>query len=358
MKAGLHVLTIKGLDGEKEITRNINIIKCKDKKDLLSPIHIELTTDEPSYENGDIIELKMRLTDKEGAPIKNHRIKLGMLNSINNYSRRWEGRTDERGLFVKTVPVIGRANEWYYVFWAGTEIEDYGYETSGSEISYVKALIGKGFPIKWFIAGEAKDITIDGIMEDAWLKAEKIEIAPDTNFAEGDIRNSLDLSGDVRVLWDESNIYILVSVKDDVPMKNRYERLDLWKGDCVELFISVDPTKIPAVGYSDYDFQILIGTNGRMWIPGQRKGGIRNSVPLLSRAAAKKSEDGYILEAKINIANFRDSSFKTFSKGAILGFDIAVGDADESGMRDAKLVWNGTADGYKDSAIWGRLRLE
>ena len=41
-------------------------------------------------------------------------------------------------------------------------------------------------------------------MEDAWLKAEKIEIAPDTNFAEGDIRDSLDLSGDVRVLWDES----------------------------------------------------------------------------------------------------------------------------------------------------------
>ena len=358
MKAGLHVLTIKALGGEGEITRKINIIKCKDKKDLLPPVHIELTTDKPSYKNGEIIEIKARLTDKEGAPLKNHYIKLGMLNSITSYFRRWEGRTDEKGSFSKTVPVIGRLKEWYYVFWAGTEIEDYGYKDSEGKISYVKTSAGEGFPIKWLIAGKAENIKIDGIMEDAWLKAEKIKITPDTNFAEGIMKDSDDLSAEVRVLWDKSNIYLLACVKDDVPMKNRYEKLDLWKGDGVELFISVDPTKIPAAGYSERDFQILIGTNGKMWIPGQARGGRRNDIPVSSRAIAKKSDEGYILEAKINIANFWDRSFKIFSKGGILGFDVAIGDADKSGMRDSKLVWNATGEGYKDSAIWGRLKLE
>ena len=358
MQTGLHLLTIKGLDGEREIIRKVNIIKCKDRKDLLSPIHIELTTDKESYKNGDIIELKAHLTDKEGAPLKNHDIKLGMLNSINSYSRRWAGRTDDKGFFSKTIPVIGRGNEWYYIFWAGAEIEDYSYKTRTGEISYVKTLIGEGFPIKWLVAKEAKDIIIDGVIEDAWLKADKIEISPDMNFAEGDVKDSGDLSAEVRILWDEDNIYLLASVKDDVPMKNKYEKLELWKGDCRELFVSVDPTKIPEKGYSSFDFQILIGTNGKMWIPGQRKGGIRNNIPVLSRAVAKRSNDGYVLEAKVNIANFWDKPLNVFSKGNILGFDIAIGDADESGMRDSKLVWNGTAENYKDSAIWGRLKLE
>ena len=159
-------------------------------------------------------------------------------------------------------------------------------------------------------------------------------------------------------MWDKDNIYLLADVKDDTPMQNEKEKRDLWNGDCVELFISVNPAEIPKRGYSGFDFQILIGTNGKMSIPGQVKGGIRDDIPVLSRAVAKRNSAGYILEAKVNISNFRNKPFRVFKKGEILGFDVAIGDADAKGFRESKLIWNGTGEGYKDSAIWGRLKLE
>ena len=79
---------------------------------------------------------------------------------------------------------------------------------------------------------------------------------------------------------------------------------------------------------------------------------------MLSQAVGKKTDAGYVLEAAINVANFWDRPFRLFSRRTTLGFDIAIGDADKSGMREGKIVWSGTADGYKDSAVWGRLKLE
>ncbi|MEA3305345.1 MAG: sugar-binding protein, partial [Candidatus Omnitrophota bacterium] len=359
LKPGLHTLTVKGIENNtREIVRKVNIIKCRNEKDARPPVNIKLMTDKPSYKNGDEIKIEAHFTDREGAPLKNHYVKLGALNSVNSYSMRWEGYTDDKGFFSKAVPALGEFNEWYYIFWAGAEMEDYGYKTKEGKISYVKTIAGEGFPVKWLTAKKAEGITIDGIIENAWSGTDKIEITADTNFAEGSVKNSGDLSAEARVLWDESNIYLLACVKDNVPMKNEYEKLDLWKGDCVELFISVDPAKIPEAGYSGFDFQILIGTNGKMWIPGQRTGGVRNNIPVSSKAAARKNSEGYTLEAKINLANFGNVPLKFFSRDNILGFDIAVGDADESGMRDAKLIWNGTGAGYKNSAVWGRLKLE
>jgi hypothetical protein len=358
IESGLHALTIKGMDRSEEIIRRINIIKCKDAKEISAPIDITLTTDKSSYENGDIMRLNVILRDREGAPLENHYVKLGIFNSINSYNRNWEGRTNDKGNFSGIIPVIGRLEEWYYVYWANVEIEDYGYKRQESAIGHTKAGIGKGFPIRWLVAKEAEDIKIDGVIEGDWLKTSMIEIDADTNFLEGNIDSSDDLSAEVRVLWDKGNIYLLAYVRDDFPMKNKYEKSDIWKGDCIELFISVDPTEIPETGYSNSDFQILIGTNGRMWIPGQRTGGVRNDVPVLSRAVTKRHNAGYVLEAKINVANFWDRPFRVFKRSDILGFDVAIGDADTSGFRESKLIWNGTEDGYKDSAIWGRLRLE
>ena len=120
----------------------------------------------------------------------------------------------------------------------------------------------------------------------------------------------------------------------------------------------MDPEKIPEAGYSSSDFQILIGANEWMWIPSQAKGGIRNDTPKLSKVVTKKNDTGYVLEAKINIANFWDKPFRVFKKDDILGFDVAIGDADKNGVREGKLIWNGTGEGYKNSAVWGRLKLE
>jgi hypothetical protein len=359
IKPGLHKLTVKGLDNGEYITRELNIIKCKNEKEASLPINIELITDKAAYKNGEIIKINARLTDRDGAPLKDQYVKLGVFNSTDTHLRRWEGYTDKDGCFAGSIPVIGNLSEWYYIYWVGTEIEEYGYKKKEGKLDYVKAEFGEGFPKKWAIAKEVSQIKIDGKMEDEWMKAGKIAIDANTNYMEGEIDSSEDLSADAKVLWDESNIYILARVNDDIPMRNKNRHLDLWDGDCIELFISVDPAKIPERGYSNSDFQILIGTNGEMWIPGQTIGGVRNKVPVLSEAAAKSTDTGYILEARINIANFYDKpSLKQFKKGDELGFEIAIGDGDAKGVREGKLVWNGTPQGYKHSAVWGRLKLE
>ena len=359
LASGLHALTIKGINGNNaEVSRKFNIIKCASKEEILPAVNIELTADKPAYQNGDILKIKARLLDKAGNPLENYPIRMGAFNSTNNYTRCWQGRTNDRGFFTGSIPVIGRHSQWYYVYWAGTETEDYSYKTKEGKIGYVRAESGDGFPIKWLTAKKAENITVDGVVEDEWLKADKIDINSDANFVEGSIQDNDDLSAEARVLWVEGNIYILVCVQDNLPAKNGYEKWDLWKGDCVELFISIDPAKIQEKGYTASDFQILIGTNGRMWISNQAKGGVRNSAPVLSYAMTKKTETGYVLEAKINVSNFWDKPFRVFKKDDILGFDIAIGDADESGIRKGKLVWNGTEEGYKDSSVWGRLKLE
>lgn len=358
LQAGLHTFTVMGTEDKSEITRSVNIIKCKDGHDLLPPVNIEVTVDKPRYKNGDIASITARVTNREGEPLKDYDVRLGIFNAINSHTRQWEGKTDERGYFTKRTPVAGKLDSWYYVYWAGADVEDYGYKRKDGVMGYVGADFAGGLPVKELVSVFTEDIKIDGIIDKAWLSTEIIELNIDTNFGEGTIESDSDLSAKVRVVWDKENLYLLADIKDDVPAVNRYSGNNVWNGDCVELFISVDPARIPETGYSAADFQILIGANTEMWIPGQVKGGVRNDVPKASRAIANKGKDGYILEARINIANFYDKPFIKFKKGDILGFDIAIGDADEAGTREGKIVWNGTEAGYKDSAVWGRLKLE
>jgi hypothetical protein len=357
-KAGLHKLTVKGLDGKKEIERELHIIKCKGDEELSPPVNIELTTDKPSYKNGDIITITARLTDRKGSPLGNHAIEYGVFNCVSYYNRLWKGRTDKNGVVSKTIPALGMLSKWHYVYWAGVETEEYGYKKREGNIGYAETDFGVNFPTKWFTAKPAEGIKIDGKMESNWLMTDKVEISADTNFLEANIEDYEDLSAEVRVLWEEDNIYLLADIKDDIPMKNNKKKIDLWNGDCIELFISVDPDSIPERGYSGSDFQILIGANDKMWIAGQVTGGVRNNVPLKSKTVTKKTKTGYILETKINVVNFYDKSHKFFKKGDVLGFDVAIGDADATMEREGKLIWNGVETGYKDSAVWGRLKLE
>ncbi len=356
---GVHVLTVRGITGaKKDITRKLNVIKCADKGELPPSVAIELTTDKPSYENGEIMKIKARLTDASGAPLENYPLKMGVFNSINNYSRAWQAKTNDRGFFTGSIHVMGKHDDWYYVYWVSADSEHYGYHTKESRIGYVKAQAKDGYPLKRLIAKRAENITVDGVMEDEWLKADRIIMDVDNNFIEGDIKDNSDLSAEARVLWDESNIYLLVCVEDNFPMVGGYEKWDLWKGDCAEFFVSMDPSKIQEKGYTPCDFQILIGANGGMWISDQAKGGTRNNAPVLSRAVSKAGGKGYVLEVKINVSNFSDKPLHVFKSGEILGFDLALNDADEGMTRKAKLVWNGTEEGYKDAAVWGRLKLE
>ncbi|MBN1871612.1 MAG: hypothetical protein JW800_03470 [Candidatus Omnitrophica bacterium] len=357
-KEGLHTLSIRGIGKEKQYERRLNIIKCAGKDDLVDPIKIELITDKDKYKCGDTIYYKVKLTKRDGAPLADYKVKLGIFDTASAFLRKWEDVTDQKGIVERSIPALGSFDRWYYVVWAGTEADEYGYKRRLANMRYLTVERGDGMPKKQLTASKAADpIVIDGVLEEAWSKTEVATIDPNLVCQEGNICELSDLSAKVRVMWDKDFLYIACDVTDDLPMKQDYEKIDLWKGDGVELFVSVKPEDIPEKGYSQYDFQILIGANGNMWIPAQTHGGIRNKMPVSSKAVAKKTDKGYILEAKISAKNFEQKSFTNFEVGDILGFNIGVDDKDLGEIREGVIVWNGTPIGYKNSSVWGRLKL-
>jgi hypothetical protein len=147
---------------------------------------------------------------------------------------------------------------------------------------------------------------------------------------------------------------VLADIKDDKPMVNNKYNYNLCNGDTLELFLSLDPDLLAKDGYSTSDFQMALGANERMWIFGQANGGVRNSSPRDSEIKVRKTDSGYMLEARISLPNF---GFADFSNGRELGLDLAVDDADGTGNRECRLIWNGSEDNDRVSKYWGRAVL-
>ncbi len=91
-----------------------------------------------------------------------------------------------------------------------------------------------------------------------------------------------------------------------------------------------------------------------MWMYGQAGSGVRNQEPKDSKLIVKKHEKGCTIEAKISLNNFNGPEFKA---GKIIGFDLALDDADKTQKREVQLVWSGLPNNYENSKYWGRCTL-
>ncbi len=204
----------------------------------------------------------------------------------------------------------------------------------------------------------AQRVQVDGMAGDEWSGASVIYMdssrADKPVLKSGDCAGDRDLSGRVKLLWDEDNIYVLAEIKDDMPMVNSRSRHNIRNGDALELFLSSDPDNLPKEGYSSRDFQAVLGANETMWIYGQAGTGTRNAAPEDSDIAVRKTETGYIIEARISTGNF---GYDDFTAGRELALDLALDDADGTGARECQLIWNGAEDNDRNSRYWGRAVL-
>ncbi|MDD5737814.1 MAG: CIA30 family protein [Candidatus Omnitrophica bacterium] len=204
----------------------------------------------------------------------------------------------------------------------------------------------------------ARRISVDGLAGDEWSGAPEIYLdgsqAGKPVLKSGECAGDRDLSGRVKLLWDEDNIYVLAEIKDDMPMVNSRSRHNIRNGDALELFLSSDPDNLPKEGYSSRDFQAVLGANSMMWIYGQAGGGTRNAAPKDSDIAVRHAEAGYTIEARISTGNF---GYDDFTAGRELALDVALDDADGTGARECQLIWNGAEDNDRNSRYWGRAVL-
>ncbi len=163
-----------------------------------------------------------------------------------------------------------------------------------------------------------------------------------------------DFSALIGLFWDEENLYIGLKVTDDVPFKNDFKNEEIWRGDCVEIVISVNPqADLKRIGFEEGDYQILV-------TPGNQK----DVKPHIWNVTLKKPVDGivkvnrwkkgYLMEIKIPFSELGD--FRP-SAGVKIGFDIAIDDADKSNQRESQAIWFGNSSFYYNPSVWNLIEF-
>lgn len=188
--------------------------------------------------------------------------------------------------------------------------------------------------------------TIDGIVDEVWNNP-IIERFSAKNVLIGGVIAEDNLSGYAQVIWDNTNVYLLAQVKDNVLIKDSN---DNYQDDNIEIYFdgnNAKSTSYQAGNDVQYTFRWnddVIGRNNNIPVTGIVKSMIANATA-----------DGYILEASIPWANF---GVTAPANGQKIGFDFMIGDDDDGGNRDAKLSWNAIDDSaWQSTAVFGTITL-
>lgn len=168
----------------------------------------------------------------------------------------------------------------------------------------------------------------------------------------GDWHGMDDLSAKVIALWDETSLYLTVSVRDDVHCQPYAGRgSTLFDGDSIQF--SIDTLNNKSINYDNDDYEIVmcLTKNGpEMDVFAAPLAGA--SLPADSKLAIRKSGNGLIYEISIPW----NSLGVTPELGRRLGFSLLINDNDGEG-RKGFLQWTGGIGGRKNPTQFGALVL-
>lgn len=210
-------------------------------------------------------------------------------------------------------------------------------------------------PKKTCIAKKTNKVTINGNLSE-WSSVSSIQINSKEQVQEGlsTWKGPSDCSGDIKVMWDDNNMYIAARIVDNVPFNVFTKNADIWNADCLELVFSANQEADSERTYFEFnDLQLGISPgNGKninpsVWIWS------RNKLAEGAKVVSKRFDKGYILEASIpwkTLRNFAPAS------GVLTGFDAAIDDSDGK-TRKTQMVWNGDFMFYKDPSVWGVIKF-
>jgi hypothetical protein len=208
--------------------------------------------------------------------------------------------------------------------------------------------------------------TIDGDADAMWTNVPYREIAHTSSG-----RMDLGFAAEFKALWDASNLYLLVDIKDDTLRNdNKPSAFAQDQNDFVDLYIDMDrlfPFKANQENgswwntYDLNDFQVqLLRDDPFMNIGTQNPNQTIDAAAsgITSAQTEKADGSGWMLEVQIPFANL-DAGFVA-EHNARLGFEIMVGDADGDTVRDGRVAWNmpaGVDMAWGDPTQWGVLVL-
>jgi len=185
------------------------------------------------------------------------------------------------------------------------------------------------------------EIILDGDFSE-WGNKEWIELDNVTNLEIGKVSSKKDLNAKFALQYDENYLYVAINVIDN-EIINREIDEDIWKEDCVEIFI--DPQNNGLIWQNEDDFQIGIAPKGpegklQTWAWFQQKKPETNEV----YTTGKVSKKGYEFEIAI--------SWKFLgvdpNSGQKFGLSIAVNDFDLDDGSSGKLNYCFVREPFKE----------
>ncbi len=118
-------------------------------------------------------------------------------------------------------------------------------------------------------AAKAVDgLTIDGDLSD-WSKASPIVIErEDQVFRDERLWTGAEMmSGEIYIMWDETNLYVGADLMDDAVFQ--FRSMGIYASDAIELLFSTDTSANPnRTTYDSTDFRLLLATTNRDTITG------------------------------------------------------------------------------------------
>jgi len=183
---------------------------------------------------------------------------------------------------------------------------------------------------------------IDGVADDVWANADKFHAKNKVN---GTIDDENDLSGFVQLLWDDTYIYALATITDDVVMDDGG---NVYDNDNIELYFDCNNSKGGSYDSDDVQFSFNYNRDTIETIPkGYGKEGIDFVID--------QNKKGYNVEVAIPWSTLKCEEPKA---GMKIGFEFMIDDDDDGGSRDGKLAWNSTADNaWQSASSFGTITL-
>jgi hypothetical protein len=184
-----------------------------------------------------------------------------------------------------------------------------------------------------------------------------------------------DLSASFQAAWDDSYLYILVKVTDDILINNTAPAGQYERDDSVEIYLSGDNNTDLGLAWNNpgYDFindrQIKVRADevtapmGGLYDPTEN-GTIVIPQDVNTQRAFRETEDGYILEIRMDFSGiFRDfmgngTTVQNAVAGTYFGFDVKVSDNDDGVNRKIAYGWAFPGnDSYASPGLFGTLVL-
>ncbi|MDR2447229.1 MAG: endo-1,4-beta-xylanase [Treponema sp.] len=147
-------------------------------------------------------------------------------------------------------------------------------------------------------------------------------------------------TGTARVLWDDKNLYVLVTVHNAVMNKTNANPAEQ---DSVEVFIDENNGKTNAFEKDDGQYRVNFD-NEASFNPASAKSGFK-SAAIVSGAA-------YTVAMRIPLRTIKPAN------GTLVGFDVQINGASPQGMRQSVAMWNDLTGGSAtDTSGYGMLKL-